>query len=198
MNSKMSWKIFSQKTAFKVVKQLIKHAPNLLSILRIIFSVSLLLLLNSQPVFILIYLIIGLTDILDGFLARKLNLESEYGAKLDSAADLIFYIIIFYILVELYSSIFSTKLIIATTLIIFVRLLNMLLTKLKYKKIVFLHTIANKISGFLIYFLPLIIFFNPDYILIWIILFFVFLAALEELLITFKYSEVDLNRKGFF
>jgi len=166
--------------------------------IRIIFSISLLFLLDSQLVFIIIYLIIGLTDILDGFLARKLNLESEYGAKLDSAADLIFYLIIFYIFVELYSSIFSTKLIIATTLIIFVRLLNMLLTKLKYKKIVFLHTIANKISGFLIYFLPLIIFFNPDYILIWIILFFVFLAALEELLITLKYSEVDLNRKGFF
>ena len=38
-----------------------------------------------------IYTFAGLTDVLDGWLARKTGRASEFGARLDSVADLLFY-----------------------------------------------------------------------------------------------------------
>ena len=39
--------------------------------------------------FWVLYLIAGLTDMLDGFLARRWGVESKFGARLDSLADLV-------------------------------------------------------------------------------------------------------------
>ena len=41
--------------------------------------------------FFIIYSIAGITDVLDGWVARKYGLASSFGAKLDSVADLLFY-----------------------------------------------------------------------------------------------------------
>lgn len=174
-----------------------KYIPNILSLLRIISSFLLIVSLDNPKLFVIIYLIIGLTDILDGFTARKLNMESELGAKLDSAADFLFYMILLFIFIKYYSS-FIVTFRFELAAIIFIRFLNLLLTKLKYKKIVFLHTTANKISGILLYFLAIIIYFINNYIIIRLIFIFIFLAALEELLITIKFSEINLNRRGLF
>lgn len=175
-----------------------RYIPNILSVQRIICSVLLILFINYQAGFIFLYFVIGLTDILDGFIARKFKMESELGARLDSLADFFFYIILVFIIIKLYSSIITVNYNMALIGIIVIRLLNMLLTKLNYKKIVFVHTIANKISGVLLYFLPIIILFIKSDIIIWIIFIVVFIAAMEELLITIKYSEVKLNRISIF
>ena len=45
---------------------------------------------SFSALFWIFYLGSGLTDILDGFLARKLHQESAFGAKLDSIADFVF------------------------------------------------------------------------------------------------------------
>ncbi|MDQ2088027.1 CDP-alcohol phosphatidyltransferase family protein [Herbivorax sp. ANBcel31] len=174
-----------------------KYIPNILSILRIICSVLLILFINYQVGFILLYFVIGLTDILDGFIARKFKIESKLGARLDSLADLFFYTILVFIIIKLHSTIIINYKI-AVIAITFIRLLNILLTKLKYKEIVFVHTIANKIAGVLLYFLPLIILFTKNDIIILVILIVVFIAGIEELLITIKYSEVKLNRASIF
>lgn len=163
-----------------------------------ICSFLLLLFINYQAGFILLYLAIGLTDILDGFIARKFNIESEFGAKLDSLADFFFYVILVFIIIKWYPSIFIASYMVAVAGIIFIRLLNLFLTKLKYGKIVLVHTISNKVSGVLLYFLPIIFLFVKSNIIIWIIFIVVFTAAVEELLITIRYSEVKLNRKSIF
>ena len=41
--------------------------------------------------FLVVYTFAGLTDVFDGWIARKLGKESEFGARLDSIADLVFY-----------------------------------------------------------------------------------------------------------
>lgn len=49
--------------------------------------------------FLVIYTFAGLTDVLDGWIARKFGMESEFGARLDSIADLVFYgILLIYLL----------------------------------------------------------------------------------------------------
>ena len=45
--------------------------------------------------FLVIYTFAGLTDVLDGWIARKTGSASEFGAKLDSVSDLLFYGIFF-------------------------------------------------------------------------------------------------------
>ena len=67
-----------------------KNIPNYISISRIIMSIALLFLKTFSITFYIIYIYCGLSDMLDGFLARKYKITSELGAKIDSIADMIF------------------------------------------------------------------------------------------------------------
>lgn len=66
-----------------------KRWPNLLSAARIALmpAVLMMAIADSRPWFIVVLAISLTTDALDGFLARRLNAFTEFGRKLDSAAD---------------------------------------------------------------------------------------------------------------
>ena len=70
------------------------YIPNILSLIRIPLSLSLLLFVSNYYGFMILYSLCGLSDILDGYVARKMNLQSTRGAKLDSLADLIMYTVV--------------------------------------------------------------------------------------------------------
>ena len=44
-----------------------------------------------SPAFFFVYALTGLTDVLDGWIARRTGTASDFGARLDSAADILFY-----------------------------------------------------------------------------------------------------------
>lgn len=69
--------------------------PNLLSFYRLIaFPIVLIIaVLGYETAFVILLVINLFTDILDGLLARLLNQQSEFGARLDSIADLGTYIL---------------------------------------------------------------------------------------------------------
>ena len=67
-----------------------KQIPDLLSMSRIVLCLPLLLVDAMTLSFWVLYLIAGLTDILDGYLARRWCVESKFGARLDSLADFVF------------------------------------------------------------------------------------------------------------
>ena len=67
-----------------------KHLPNILSSLRIVGAVALLLNNVSNNLFWVLYIVCGISDIADGWLARKLKCVTRTGALLDSLADLCF------------------------------------------------------------------------------------------------------------
>ena len=73
---------------------MISCIPNCITVLRIIGTFALLFLSPAELSFLIIYLVCGLTDILDGWLARKLKVTSAMGSRLDTAADLFYYIVI--------------------------------------------------------------------------------------------------------
>lgn len=60
-----------------------------LTALRIVGSLCLMLLSWESPEFFAVYTLAGLTDILDGWFARKTGTVSAFGAKLDGTADLV-------------------------------------------------------------------------------------------------------------
>ena len=66
---------------------------NAISVGRIILSIALLFVPTLSPAFYVFYILAGLTDMIDGAAARKTYTASEFGAKLDTAADFVFVII---------------------------------------------------------------------------------------------------------
>ncbi len=64
--------------------------PNIITLLRIAGSLGLLLCDVTSVVFWLIYGFCGISDIADGWLARKLKCVTKTGALLDSLADICF------------------------------------------------------------------------------------------------------------
>ena len=79
----------------------LKTIPNILSISRLILIPAMIIpayYINDEPnarlVFLIMFIIIGVTDKLDGTLARYLNQTTALGAKLDTIADMVFYTLI--------------------------------------------------------------------------------------------------------
>jgi Phosphatidylglycerophosphate synthase len=68
-----------------------KHVPNILSISRILLSIGLFFSVDNGTLFIIIYLICGISDAVDGYIARKNGTTSQFGARLDSIGDLVMF-----------------------------------------------------------------------------------------------------------
>ena len=71
---------------------MIKYIPNILTSIRIISIPFIIVLftLNKIELAIVIAIITAITDCFDGYIARKFNVESEFGAKLDAVSDKFF------------------------------------------------------------------------------------------------------------
>lgn len=63
---------------------------NIITGCRILCSVLLFFFPAFSPQFYALYLISGFTDMIDGTVARKANIDSKFGSKLDMIADFIF------------------------------------------------------------------------------------------------------------
>ena len=68
---------------------MLKHIPNILTILRFIFIPIILYFIftGNYILGIVFFTISGITDVLDGFIARKFNLVSNFGKLMDPLAD---------------------------------------------------------------------------------------------------------------
>lgn len=66
---------------------------NIVTGCRILCSILLIFFPAFSPGFYILYLICGFTDMIDGAIARKTNTVSSFGARLDTAADLLFAVI---------------------------------------------------------------------------------------------------------
>lgn len=73
-------------------KSIKSYIPNILTASRIIFTPIIIMLgyFNKMNIVIILVTVAAITDFLDGRLARKWNIVSVFGAKLDAVADKIF------------------------------------------------------------------------------------------------------------
>lgn len=138
----------------------------------------------------------GLSDILDGFLARKLKSESEFGAKLDSVADFIMICVLIFVFLPIFN--LSAETIIWIVSIAIVRLSSTAVAYKKYKKFAFIHTYANKITGFILFLFPILFAFINSNLTIIIICSIASISAIEELIIQLASKQLDLNKKSIF
>ena len=66
---------------------------NLITIIRILCSIAILFCPAFSVAFYALYITAGLSDIADGWIARKTNTVSAFGSKLDTVADVIFVVV---------------------------------------------------------------------------------------------------------
>ena len=173
-----------------------KVIPNCISFSRIIFSLILIFLKPLSLIFYVIYIICGLSDIMDGFIARKTGTTSILGAKLDSLADMLMIGVLLYILYPIVN--LSTVIIIWIILIAIIRAASMVVALKKYKTFASIHTYGNKITGMVLFIFPILIPYVHINMLIYIICFVANISAIEELIIQIKSTKLELNKKSMF
>ena len=132
---------------------MIKHIANIITGCRILGSILLLFFPAFSLVFYIIYLFCGFSDMIDGTIARKTNSTSEFGAKIDTVADLLF---VAASIIRLLPAIHIPGwLWIWGGGIAVIKISNIILGYASKKQLISLHSIMNKITGLLLFLLPL-------------------------------------------
>lgn len=155
-----------------------KHLPNYITSLRFLGAVCLLFFDVGSVTFWVIYSVCGISDMLDGYLARRFRFESKTGALLDSLADLVFVACCGWKLIPVLA--LPKWLWIWTGVIVAIKIINQVSALVMYKKCVFPHTIANKVTGVLLFVGVPLIFFLESIIPVIIIAVFATFAAIQE------------------
>ena len=125
---------------------------NALTICRIVLCAALLITEAFSPTFFLVYALAGLTDMLDGYVARRTNSENELGARLDSIADLVLVVVC---LVKLLPAIDVPIWLWAwVAAIVLLKVANVASGLVVEKRLVMPHTVANKIAGLVVFLVP--------------------------------------------
>lgn len=175
---------------------IIRGIPNIITVSRIIFAVLFFYIKPLSSLFFIVYVICCLSDVLDGYIARKTNSITVIGSKLDSIADLIFMLIV---TIKLLPFIKIPLYIVLWIVIIFVlRIISILIVFSKYKKFAILHTYLNKATGFALVLLPLLMYrINIVYLSIAVCIVAI-LSSVEELIINIKSTSLNRDIKGIF
>ena len=174
--------------------------PNILSLYRLLSFPFVLyfILIRAQIFFIVLMVINLLTDILDGYFARRFHCETNLGAKLDSLADEGMYILGLtgiWILKKAELEPYKIGLLIFAS----AYLLTLLVSLIKYKKLPGLHLYSSKIGGYLhgIFLLVLFIFELSPFLLFAAMIIGIG-SFLEQIIIMLITAEMKPDYKGLF
>jgi len=155
-----------------------KHIADYISVSRIIMSILIIGTKEFSVPFFIIYSYCGLSDIADGFFARKYNSESKLGEKIDSLADIVFVLAAMVKIIPILN--LPREIFIWIIVIAIIKFFGIIYGFIRYKKIIFLHTIANKIIGFALFITPFfIVKINSVIIYVCLCTFATFAAVLE-------------------
>lgn len=157
-----------------------------------------LLVFDERLIFAWFLLVSYSTDMIDGFLARKLKITSARGSQLDSLGDqLTFFVGLLGIMVFEFDFIEQNYVLILIALTPY--LIQMLIAFKKYGKATSFHTYLAKLSAliqgvFILWFL----FFGPIYWLFYIMIIIGLLETIEEISLIFMYDNWVDGVKGIY
>ncbi|MBR5068781.1 MAG: CDP-alcohol phosphatidyltransferase family protein [Bacteroidales bacterium] len=126
-----------------------KYIPNIITTLRFLGAACLLLCNPAGAAFWVFYGLCGTSDMMDGYLARKLHAESKTGAVLDSVADIWFVACCAIRLIPVIH--IPSWLWIWAGAIIVIKLVNQVSALIVCKGFCFPHATANKLTGLLLF-----------------------------------------------
>ena len=126
---------------------------NIITGIRIVLSVALLFFPALSPAFFALYITAGITDMIDGAVARKTGTVSAFGAKLDTIADIIFVAVCLIQLLPVLRV--PVWLYIWIAVIAVIKLANIAAGYIRQKAFITVHSIINKVTGGLLFVFPL-------------------------------------------
>ena len=166
-----------------------KHIANIITGSRIVLSLPLLLIPLTSAWFYALYLLCGLSDMVDGTVARRTSSASEFGARLDTVSDLVF------MSVALIKSVphfhIPVWLWIWIGIIAMIKLGNAVFGFVRTKKLTSHHTVLNKVTGLLLFLLPVTISFVDLTYTLPIVCTLATVAAIHEVYDTYSEKKHD-------
>ena len=128
---------------------------NTISFFRIAAGIVLLFCPAFSPAFYVFYIAAGVSDMLDGFVARKTDTVSELGARLDTMAD---FVLVVVCLIKLLPVLRIPAWLYGWIgIIALIKVANIISGFTAQKKLVTVHSVMNKATGVLLFMLPLTI-----------------------------------------
>ena len=118
---------------------------NTITFFRIAAGIVLLFCPVFSPAFYALYIAAGLSDMLDGFVARKTDTVSKLGAKLDTIADLVLVVVCLIKLLPILS--LPAWLYVWIGIIALIKVVNIISGFAVQKKLVAVHSVINKATG---------------------------------------------------
>ena len=126
-----------------------RHLPNVISALRIAGAICLLFCDVTGWPFWVLYALCGVSDMVDGWLARKLHSETKAGSILDSVADIVFVACCAIRLLPVLE--IPVWLWIWAGVIVIIKIVNQISALAVCKRFCFPHTLVNKLTGLLLF-----------------------------------------------
>lgn len=172
--------------------------PNMLSISRIIFLPLLYLFLWNSRIntFFLSFSLLGSTDFLDGYLARKWKQVTNLGKKLDTVADMFFYISVAYFLYWL-----SPEAIINNTPLLVMAFsvygVSFLVPFIKFGTPYTLHTRILRSNAVIVYIMMLLAAFMNTTVLLGFVLIVFIVGFIEQICIFLRFGQVDQDTTSY-
>lgn len=164
------------------MQEKLKNLPNSITVMRMVGTVFLLFTKPMSLCFYIVYSLTGLTDVLDGFFARKFEVTSDFGAKLDSIADLMFYSVMLILLIPVLWDRLNKSIWFAVLIALVLRLIAYILSAVKYKEFASSHTVLNKITGLCVFAVPFILLTPFASAICWIVAFIGIISSFAEML----------------
>ena len=126
---------------------------NTITFFRMAAGIALLFCPVFSPVFYVLYIAGGISDMADGLVARKTNTVGGFGAKLDTAADFVFIAVCLIKLLPILNT--PAWLYVWTGIIALIKAVNIISGFAVHKKLVTVHSVMNKATGALLFLFPL-------------------------------------------
>ena len=155
------------------------NAADTITAVRMAASLILLIFPLRSAWFLAVYTLAGLTDALDGWLARKTGTASEFGARLDSMADLLFYGVLLVRLFPVMRQALPVTIWYAVAVILIVRLAAYAVAAIRYHRFASLHTWLNKLTGGAVFLLPYVLALSTGITYSWFVCALALAASLE-------------------
>ncbi len=176
----------------------IVNPANAVTSVRILGTIVMIFTAPLSLAFFIVYTICGFSDALDGWIARKANSITEFGSKLDSVADLFFYIVLVLKILHILWKIVPIWFWYLLGCIVALCIVSYTTAALKYRRFTSLHTKMNKVTGLLVFAAPyfLALPFAAEYCCF--VVLFGAVSSTEEFVLHLKRREYSENHNSLF
>ena len=130
-----------------------RSIANIITGIRIVSSVIMLFCQVFSPAFYSFYIVAGVSDMIDGIVARKTGTASEFGSKLDTVADIVFVAVCLIKVLPVID--IPIWIYIWIAIITLIKVANIAAGYIRQREFIPVHSMINKMTGGLLFIFPL-------------------------------------------